>query len=98
MASDIRYDDPRPDSARAADEAARSAEQVRLEASWTAKGLKEGDEGWGVPENHAGENPLGIVWGEDNFDMVSWSDDPLLRDFENNVYDLAGFKPSGDGF
>lgn len=31
---------------------------------WESQGLKEGDEGWGVPANHAGENPLGIVWDQ----------------------------------
>jgi hypothetical protein len=36
-------------------------------------------------------------WGEDNLEIVNWSDDPLLRDFEENVYG-QGFKPSGDGF
>ncbi|KAL7416020.1 mannosyltransferase putative-domain-containing protein [Mrakia frigida] len=97
---DARYDDPRPDSARLADDVARDAEHARLVKVWTDKGYKPGDEGWEHdPPNMGGESPLGIKWGEleTNFEIAQWGDDPLLRDFENQIYDL-GFVPSGQGF
>jgi len=38
-----------------------------------------------------GESPLGIKWGEldTNFEIAQWGDDPLLKDFENQIYDLV---------
>ncbi|CDZ97044.1 Alpha-mannosyltransferase [Phaffia rhodozyma] len=94
---DARYDDPRPDETREEIKLLKEAEDIRLQEMWTAKGLKEGDEGWGVPENTAGDSPLGIVWDENQYEVAQWSDDPLLKDFENTIYD-QGFVPSAKGF
>lgn len=87
----VSLQDPRPDSTRDEIDRLRALEDERLVQLWTSQGLKEGDPGWGVPENHVGENPLGIKWDENQYDIVQWKDDPLLKDFENQVRFSASF-------
>lgn len=38
---------------------------------------------------------MGIKWGEleTNFEIAQWGDDPLLKDFENQIYDLVSSIP-----